>query len=390
MAEISTKKVYLDFAASTYVDSRVVSKMLPYLSSITGNPSSLHSEGRKAKKILESSRNRISSVIGCLPQELIFTSSGTESDNLALLGICRAYKNKGNHLIVSRIEHKAVIECAKKLESEGFDVTYLSVSKNGLINYEDLKKSLRENTVLVSIMYANNEIGTIQSIKKISSLIKQYRKSNFLPLFHTDATQAANYLDISKTGVDLMTLDSSKIYGPKGIACLYAKEGINFEPIIYGGHQEKGYRSGTENPWLASGFAEALHLCKKEKGKESKRLRKLQRLLLSLLKQKIKGIKLNGDSSKRLPNNINISIAGVEGEALVLMLDEKGICASTGSACASASIQRSHVLESVTTRELAQSSVRITLGRSTKLKDIYYAVETIASVVDKLRKISCI
>lgn len=387
------KSIYLDYAATTYIDPVVRKKMLPYLGECFGNPSSIYFLGRQAKTAIETAREDIAEVLSVNPKGIIFTGSGTESDNLAIFGIARAYKNEGKHIIVSKIEHKAVLEAAKKLGKEGFEITYLNVDSKGLIKLPELKKALRRDTILVSIMYANNEIGTIQPIRGISKIIRDFRKGGLFPVFHTDACQAAGALNlkIDKLGVDLMTLNSSKIYGPKGVGCLYVADDINVEPMIVGGGQENNLRAGTENVALIVGFSEALKLADKIKEKEGERLKKLRDYFIKNILKNISKSRLNGDPTKRLPNNINISIEGVEGEALILMLDNLGVAASTGSACTSSNLNPSHVLLAIGLQaELAHGSLRFTMGRKTTKKEIDYVLEILTSIVYKLRGISSI
>jgi len=382
-------RIYLDNASTTPIEPKVLDAMLPYLKEKYGNPSSLHFEGRIAKSAIEKSREKIAQIINSEKEEIIFTSGGTESDNLAILGIARANANKGKHIIVSSIEHKAVLDSYKKLEKEGFSVTYLDVNKNGIVSLDHLKSSLKPDTILVSVMYANNEIGTIQPIKKISKIIKDSKTSN--PIFHSDACQAVGALliDIKELGVDALTISSSKIYGPKGVGCLYLNKEIKIEPIIFGGGQENGIRSGTENVASIVGFSEALSISEKKRISENKRLTKLRDYFLSKIIKEIKDISLNGDKKNRLPNNINISIQKVEGESLLLLLDECGISCSTGSACSSNNLKPSHVLTKIgVSRELAHCSIRFTLGRYTKKADLDYTVNILSKCVDKIRKMS--
>ena len=340
------KEIYLDHAATTYIDKRVLKKMLPYLGRFFGNPSSLYSIGRKTNSVIEKSRSEIAQILNASPKEVIFTGSGTESDNLAIFGIARANKKNGNHIIVSKIEHKAVLEAAGKLEKEGFEITYLNVDSKGIVKLSEFKKSLKPETILVSIMYANNETGTVQPISEISKIIKYFRRDGMFPVFHTDGCQAAGALDLNvdHLGIDALTLNGSKIYGPKGIGCLYLSENVATEPIIVGGGQENNRRAGTENTALIVGLAEALKLAEKNRPKENERLKKLRDYFIRNLLARIPNSQLNGDAVERLPNNVNISIKGVEGESLLLMLDKEGICVSTGSACTSRDLKPSHVL----------------------------------------------
>jgi cysteine desulfurase len=388
---MNKKRVYLDNASTTQIDPKVLSVMLPYLKEKYGNPSSLHFEGQMTKKAIEESRERIVTVIGAEKDEITFTSGGTESDNLAIFGIARANKNKGKHIIVSSIEHKAILDSCKKLEKEGFKITYLSVDKNGIVSLDELKKSIKSDTILVSIMYANNEIGTIEPIKKISKIIKESKISN--PIFHSDACQAVGALPIKvkDLGVDAMTISSSKIYGPKGVGCLYLNKKCLIEPIIFGGGQEKGIRSGTENIASIVGFSEALKISEKKRIFENKRLTLLRDYFLSKIKKEIEGITINGSIKDRLPNNINISIRGVEGESLLLLLDNKGISCGTGSACSSIDLKPSHVLVQIgVPLELAHCSIRFSLGRYTKKADIDYTVKVLIESVKKVRNMSSV
>jgi len=385
-------KVYLDYAATTYIDPRVLQKMRPYLTTGFGNASSLYSLGRQAKTAIEKARIDVAKILGALPEEIIFTGSGTESVNLAISGIAKKYKNQGNHIIISKIEHKAVLESAKKLKKEGFTITYLSVDSKGIVNLKELKKALNKKTILVSIMYANNETGTIQPIKEISQIVKKFRKHNLLPAFHTDACQAAGALNlkINNLGADLLTLNGSKIYGPKGTGCLYINKNYKIEPLIVGGTQEMGLRAGTENTALIVGFAEALRLAEKLR-KESQRLKNLRNYFIKKILKNVPYSRLNGHAQKRLPNNVNLSFKGIEGEALVLKLDQRGIAASTGSACTSSELTPSHVLLALGLPEdLAHGSLRMTLGRKTTKKDLNYVLKILPKTVAELRRISAL
>lgn len=386
-------KIYLDHAATTCLDLSVFKKMRPYLMRVFGNPSSLHSAGREAHFAIEGARLEAAGILGAGGKEIVFTGSGTESDNLAIFGTAMAYKDEGKHIIVSKIEHPAVMEAVKKLEKQGFGVTYLNVDSEGLVDLDELKKALRKDTILVSIIYANNEIGTIQPIAKISEIIRNFRHDSLFPLFHTDACQAAGALDLNvkRLGVNLMTLNGSKIYGPKGVGCLYVSKNVKLEPMLVGGGQESGLRAGTENAALIVGFAEALKLADKKRNKESGRLKILRDYFIKNILKAVPGSNLNGHSAKRLPNNINISISGTEGEAMVLMLDKYGICSSTGSACSSRKLIPSHVLLAIgVSPELAHSSLRLSLGRKTSKKDLDYVLKVLPLIVKKLRKISAI
>ncbi len=382
------KQVYLDYAATTPIDKNVAKKMQQVAEKIYGNPGSLHQAGRQAKKIVLESRKTISGILHCKPEEIIFTGSGTESDNLALFGAARANKNLGNHIIISGIEHHAVLNTSSALEKEGFKVTYLPVDKDGIVDLKEFEKSITDKTILVSVMYANNEIGTIQPIAEISKIIKKIKPS---VLFHTDACQAAGYLDldVQKLGVDLLTLNGSKIYGPKGTGILFCQAGIKLEPIIFGGGQEYGKRSGTENVAGIVGLAEALKISDKKKKSESARLVKLRNYFIKELLKKIPKTVLNGHSQKRLPNNVNISVLDIEGESMLLWLDKYGVCVSTGSACDSRSLDPSHVILALgRSYEYANGNIRFTLGRQTTKKEIDFVLKIFPGIVKKLREIS--
>lgn len=394
MKVTKNKIVYLDYAATTPLSPEVKKEMNLALE-IYGNPSSLHSKGYEAKMALDGAREKISKILNCRADEIIFTSGGTESDNLAVLGYARANKARGNHVITTTIEHHAVLEPCHKLEKEGFEITYLPVSKDGIVDLEEFKKALRPETILVSIMYANNEIGTIQPITKISEIIRNFGEvqssKSALPILHTDACQAAGFLDldVKKLGVDMLTLNAGKIYGPKGVGILYIKKGIKSDPLVYGGGQEFGVRAGTENLVGAVGLAKALELTQKNKEKESARLLKLRDYLKEKISAKIPKIKFNGDFEKRLPSNLNVSILDIEGESLVLYLDNAGICVSSGSACTSKSLEPSHVILALgEPHEVAHSSLRFSLGHDTTKEDIDYVIKVLPEIVKKLRGIS--
>lgn len=388
------KEVYLDNAATTKVDPRVVEAMLPYFSEHYGNPSSIYKIGHESKIVVDEARERIAKILGGIkPDEILFTSGGTESDNMAVLGSARKHKDKKKHIITSQIEHHAVLFPCEKLEKEGFEVTYLQVDRYGVVNPGDVKKALREDTVLVSIMYANNEIGTIEPISEIAAVIKKFREENKTPFpyFHTDACQAAGYLDlnVNTLGVDMLTLNGSKVYGPKGVGILYLRNGVKIEPLVYGGGQEKNLRSGTENIASIVGLARALEIADEEKEEEAERLTKLGEKLKEGILKKIPKTFLNGHPTNRLPNNINMTILDIEGEALILHLDNYGIYTSTGSACTSQSLDPSHVILAMgLPYEAAHGSLRFAMGRYTTEEDIDYVLEKLPGVVENLRSIS--
>jgi cysteine desulfurase len=404
----SKKTIYLDHAATTYLDSRVEAAMRPFWSDRYGNPSSLYKKGREGTQAIAQARSNIAEILRCKASEVIFTAGGTESVNLAIFGIAREFeliqKRKG-HLIASAIEHHAVLRSLEALQQEGWASSLIDVDDSGFIKLVDLKAAVRDDTVLISVMYANNEIGTIEPIGEIGKWLKELnaeRMAKRLPkiYFHTDACQAAGALDIdvNHLGVDLMSVNGSKIYGPKQIGSLYVKGGTKLRPLIYGGGQEKDLRSGTENVPAIVGLSEALKLAQQGRLKENKRLRDLRDYFINRLLQRIPKIFLNGADERsftnpekaatRLPNNINISIQGIEGESLLLYLDAYNICVSTGSACTSTVLDPSHVILALEqSPEYAYSSVRFTLGKQTTKKDLDYAMTVIPGVVEELRRI---
>ena len=378
---MKNQRIYLDYAATTPLDSRVLKTMLLYLKDKYGNPSSIHSFGQEAAQAIDEARIKVAKFLNCKPLEIVFTGSASESDNLAIRGLVK----KGDHIITTKIEHKAVLETCKDLESKGIKATYLSVNKEGLIDIKDLEKSIRPNTKLVSIMYANNETGVVQPIKKIKKLIKNI-------YFHTDAVQAGNWfkLDVNELGVDLLTLSGHKIYGPKGVGILYMRQGTSIKPIITGGDHEWGLRAGTENVAAIAGLGTTIAMINEQRTANSRKIEKLRsRLVRGVLK--ISGSKLNGPAKKedRLPNIANFSWNGVEGEGLVIALDQEGIAVSTGSACTSRELRPSHVLKAMGLSELeAHSSLRVSLGKYTTNQEIDYFLKALPKVIKRLRKIS--
>ncbi|MFA6190244.1 MAG: aminotransferase class V-fold PLP-dependent enzyme [Candidatus Staskawiczbacteria bacterium] len=397
------QKIYLDNAATTATDSRVIKAMEPYFNKVYGNAGSLHGAGRESSSVILKARKTIAQILNCKPEEIIFTGSGTESDNLAILGTAHALakSNFGSglsaHIITSNIEHHAVLHPCEQLAKEGFQIVYSKVDRDGILILNDFKNSIKDETILVSIMYANNEIGTIQPIEEIGKIIKEIRADrlkraiNTPIFFHTDACQAAGYLDldVQKLGVDLLTLNGSKIYGPKGTGVLYVRTGTKVEPLILGGGQEKGLRSGTENIAGIIGLAEALQLSQNRKEKESNREKKLRDYFIKEISKKVSKIVVNGDAEKRLPNNINISILDIEGEAMLLWLDKYGVFCSTGSACDSQSLEPSHVILALNRPyEYANGNLRFTLGKDTTKKDLDYVLKVLPKIVEDLRKIS--
>ena len=380
-------ETYLDHAAATYMDERVKREMDKYCLKEYGNPGSFNTVGLRAKEAVDKAREKVAGIIGAEPKEIIFTGSGTESINLAIKGVARALKKsgKGKHIITSTIEHHAVLDTCRYLEEEeGFEVTYVGVDRRGLVDPKDIESAIKEDTILISIMYANNEIGTIEPIKEIGAIAKKHNIT-----FHTDACQAGMLdLDVRKLNADLMTLNGSKIYGPKGTGMLYVKKGTPIKPIIHGGGQEFGLRSGTENVPGIVGFAKALEIAQHERKREAKRLTILRDALIKGL-MKIPKVILNGHPTRRLPNNVNVSILDIEGESLLLNLNEHGICASSGSACASKSLKPSHViLATGVPAEIAHGSLRFTLGKRTTMKDIDKVVKVLPGIVERLRELS--
>lgn len=379
-------KIYLDYAATTPVDPRVKRAMLPFFSEKFGNTMSLHSWGQTAKLATEEAREKVANLMGAKSKEIIFTSSATESNNLALKGIAFANRDKGRHIIISPIEHPCIIESAKWLEKQGFEITKLKVDKYGLISPEDVKREIRKDTILVSVMHANNEIGTIEPIEKIGKICKEKGV-----LFHTDAAQSFGKLsiDLNKMNIDLMTVSSHKMCGPLGAAALFVKEGTKIKPLIHGGSHERGLRSSTTNVPAIVGFGKACEIYQKEGREESERLTKLRDKLIKGVLEKIENSHLNGHPKKRLPNNANFWFSFIEGESLVIQLDLEGIAASTGSACSSEKLEPSHVLLGIGLKpQEAHGSLRLSLGRWTSEKEIDRVLEVLPKIVEKLRKIS--
>ena len=381
--------IYMDHAATTPMDSVVLSAMLPYFSDIFANPSSIYALAQESRKVVDDSRQKIASLLGARRSEIMFTSGGTESDNAALRGVASALQSTGKHIITSQIEHHAVLHTCYQLEQLGYEISYLPVDQNGIINPTSVINAIREDTILVSIMMANNEIGTIQPIEQICCLVKDEAKRRGTNIiFHTDAVQAAGFLDfnVKKLGVDLLSLSAHKFYGPKGVGALYIRRGTLFETQLSGGGQERGRRSGTENVAAIVGMAKALEISIENREQTNLHCIKLRDKLIKDVMSNIKGVNLNGDDTLRLPNNVNFSFSGVEGEPLLLGLDFAGICVSSGSACSSGSLEPSHVLTSLgLTDEQAQGSLRITLGRENTVEEVEKIVEVLVGLVAKLR-----
>ena len=384
--ESRNRKVYLDYAATTPVDPGVLRAMSPYFNRNFANASSMHSFGQKAKNALEQSRNIIAEALNAKNEEIIFTSSATESANLALKGIAFANKNKGNHIIISSIEHDCVLNTALWLKKQGFEITQIPVDKYGLVDPKNIKKAIKKETIFVSVIWANNEIGTVQPIKEIGKICKEKNV-----LFHTDAAQAFGKIpiDVTKTNIDLLTASSHKIYGPKGAAFLFVRQGTNLDPILHGGGQEFGLRSSTENLPAIVGFAKATQIAIEGMEKENQRLLILRDKIVSQILKEVPDSYLNGHPEKRVPNITNLRFAFVEGESIMMELDSYGIAVSTGSACSSPKLEPSHVLLALGLRpEEIHGSLRISLGRWTTEDEINYLLEILPKVIKKLRAIS--
>ncbi len=386
------KEIYLDYAATTPLDPRVREVMESYWDKEFGNPSSLHPLGVRAKDAIERARKSVASILNARPEEIMFTGSGTEAANLAIFGVLRPAKT--GHIVLTPIEHHAVLEPARALSEQGYRTTFVSVDEYGRVDPDGVFQVLRKDTLLVAVIYANNEIGTIEPIADIGKRIKRFKKENGIlpndpPYFFTDACQAAGYLslDVEKLGVDLLALNASKIYGPKGVGALWARKGISLAPIILGGGQEHGVRSGTENVPGIVGLARALEIADSEREKESARVSALRNYFIGELKKNFPESRINGHLTERLANNVSVSFQDIEGDALVVYLGEKGVFASTGSACSSVSLEPSHVLRAIKCpNEFLQGSVRFTLGRATAEKDIDHAIKALVEVLSILQK----
>lgn len=380
------KLIYLDHAATTPTRKEVVDAMLPYFSELYGNPSSIYSFASQNKDVIEEAREKVANAIGALDREIFFTSGGTESDNWAIRGIAENYKSKGNHIITTTIEHHAVLHTCEFLEKNGYEVTYLEVDGDGLISLDALKAAIKDTTILISIMFANNEVGTVQPIKEIGAIAKEAGV-----LFHTDAVQAVGHIpvDVKDMNIDLLSLSGHKLYGPKGIGALYIKKGIRLRSYIHGGAQEKKRRGGTENVPAIVGFGYAIEKAMSVMEEESARQTELRDYLIEQVLEKVPYCKLNGHRTKRLPNNVNISFEFIEGESLLIMLDMKGICASSGSACTSGSLDPSHVLLAIgLPHEIAHGSLRISLGEQNTKEELDFLVASLEVIVKRLRDMS--
>ena len=380
-----TRFVYADNAATTSVSKPVLDAMLPYFTVNYGNPSSIYSIGRDAREAIDTARQKVADAIGAETQDIFFTSGGSEADNWAIKGIAYANIKKGRHLITSRIEHHAVLHTMKALEKEGFEVTYLEVYTNGVIKPDDLAAAIRPDTTLVTIMYANNEIGTVQPIPELAKICHDRGV-----IFHTDAVQAIGHLpvNVKDQGIDLLSLSAHKFHGPKGMGALYIRKGLRFPNLIEGGAQERNRRAGTENVAGIVGLAAAIEIATADLVKKGEKVKVLRDRLIDGMLQ-IPMTRLNGDREKRLPGNVNISVEGIEGESLLLLLDMNGVCASSGSACTSGSLDPSHVLLALGLRhEVAHGSLRLTIDEDTTQEDVDYILEVLPKVVDRLRAMS--
>ncbi|MBI5238102.1 MAG: cysteine desulfurase NifS [Deltaproteobacteria bacterium] len=383
---MNNKKIYLDHNATTPVHQEVFEAILPFLKDEWGNPSSIHWAGRAPKKAVDEAREKVAALFNCVPLEIIFTSSGTESDNHAVKGLAYAKKDKGNHIITTKVEHPAVLNTCKHLAKEGFDVTYLDVDQEGMIDLEALKISITDKTILITIMYANNETGVIFPMEEIGRIAKERGVA-----FHTDAVQAAGKVpvDLQKLGVDLFSISGHKLYAPKGIGALIVRRGTRLVPLIHGGHHERNRRGGTENVAGIVGLGKACELAKRDMENEGANLLALRKRLEQGLTSKIPHVKVNGHAEKRLPNTANISFEFVEGESLLLNLDMSGVAASSGSACTSGSLEPSHVLLAMgSTHELSHGSVRFSMGRNNTTEDIDYIIEIMPRIVERMRSMS--
>lgn len=380
------RKVYLDNAATTALSPKVLEQMMPYLTTIYGNPSSPHSFGQKARKGVDHARDQVAKALNALPEEIIFTGCGTESDNTVLFGVAERYAKKGNHIITTNVEHHAILHTCEALEKRGVEVTYLPVDENGMVTAEQVANAITDKTILVSIMFANNEVGTIMPIAEIGKVCRERGV-----LFHTDAVQAVGHvpIDVKAMNIDMLSLSAHKFHGPKGVGALYMKKGIRLPSYVMGGAQERNRRAGTENVAGIVGLGAAIALATQTLEESAARMTKLRDKLIAGIAQRIPEVKLNGHPTMRLPNNVNYSIKYIEGESILLMLDMNGIAASSGSACTSGSLDPSHVLLALgLSHEVAHGSVRLTLSDETTEEDIDYVLDVLPKVAERLRAMS--
>ena len=379
------RNVYLDYSATTPVKEEVLKEMIPYFTEKFGNPSSLYDKGLEAKDAVNHAREQVAALINAEPREVFFTAGGTEADNWAVFGVCDKLKEKGNHIITTKIEHHAMLHSCDFLEKQGFDVTYLDIDKDGRVDLDQLKNSITDKTILISVMMINNEIGTLQPIKEIAEIAKAHKI-----IFHTDAVQAVGHveIDVHKQGIDMLSLSGHKIHAQKGIGVLYVRKGITLPNLIHGGGQERNKRAGTENVPAIVGLGVAIEAATKNIAEKAAIITpRRNRLIDGMLK--LPYTRLNGDRDKRLPGNLNISFEGIEGESLLLMLDMNGICASSGSACTSGSLDPSHVLLSIGLKhEVAHGSLRLSIEEDVTDEDVDYILEVIPKVVERLRSMS--
>ncbi len=386
---MNNKLIYMDNAATTPVRPEVVRAMMPFFSEYFGNASSIYELAQQSRGSVDDARRAVARSLGCRASEIVFTSGGTESDNAALKGVAFALRNVGNHIITTAIEHHAVLHACHQLEQFGFEITYLPVDEYGLVEPDDVATAVTGRTILVSVMMANNEIGTIQPISEIASTVARAAEHFGRKIYmHTDAVQAVGAIEVNtrRLGVDLLSLSAHKLGGPKGVGALYIRRGTPFEPLIMGGGQERDRRSGTENVPGIVGLAEAMRLADAEREQASSHTMKLRDRLIHGIQERMEGVRLNGHPAKRLPNNVNVSFENVEGEPILLGLDFAGICASSGSACSSASLEPSHVLTAIgLPADLAQGSLRITVGKDNTDEEVDYLLETLTDLVNRLR-----
>ena len=389
MSSEASKLVYMDHAATTPMREEVLQRMIPFMKENYGNPSSIYTLAQQARNAVDESRRTIAKLIGCRSSEITFTSGGTESDNAAIKGAAFAMRHLGNHIITTSIEHHAVLHTCMQMEQFGFEVTYLPVDKEGKVNISDVENAITDKTILVSIMAANNEIGTVQPIAEITNRVKDAATSKGTSiLVHTDAVQAMGQIPVNVKDwpVDMLSMSAHKFYGPRGVGALYIKRGTPFEPLLMGGGQERQRRSGTENVPAIVGMELALSLAVMEQEEQGKKLSKYRDAIIEGLSKNVEGILINGHRRDRLPNNVSVSFLGVEGEPILLGLDFSGICASSGSACSSASLEPSHVLLAIgRTADQAQGTLRITLGRDNTQEDVDYLLEVLPKLVERLR-----
>ena len=377
--------IYFDNAATTKLDDEVLKEMMPYLTNMYGNASAIYELGRESRKAIEDARERVAKVLNCEVGEVYFTSCGSESDNTAIKEIARANKKNGNHIITSKIEHLAVIETCEQLKKEGFEITYIGVDEKGIVDLEEIKRAIKPTTILISIMFANNEIGTVEPIKEIGKIAKEHKI-----VFHTDAVQAVGNvrIDVEDMNIDSLSLSGHKFYGPKGVGVLYVKREIEFHSFINGGYQEKNKRAGTENVAGIVGIGKAIELAYQNLDEHNKKITELRDYFINQITAKIPKVKINGDMINRLPGNVNISFEGVDAEGLLLNLDLKKICASSGSACSAGSLEPSRVLLAIgLEKEMAKSSLRVTIGKYNTKEEVDYLIESLEEIIARLRMI---